>query len=58
MTIDEATTEFMLEEISKFKNTLGGTDIMEPLKKAQEEFQSDLKKRIFILTDGAVENSA
>ena len=56
LTIDEPTTEYVLNEIGKFKNTLGGTNIIDPLTRAQEDFQSDLKKRIFILTDGAVDN--
>ena len=58
LTIDEPTTEYVLNEIDKFKNNLGGTNIIDPLIRAQEDFQSDLKKRIFILTDGAVDNPA
>ena len=57
MTVNEETSEFVLNEISKFKHNMVGTNILEPLKAAQTGFKSSLKKRIFLLTDGAVDNS-
>ena len=35
-------------------SNFGGTDIYSPLKYAQEELESPLQKRIFLLTDGSV----
>ena len=40
------------------KNNLGGTNILDPLRvaHADSKFQTGLRKRIFMLTDGAVAN--
>ena len=51
----DETKEFAIRKIEDFKADMGGTDIYRPLSKAQTGFGSDLKKRIFLLTDGAVD---
>lgn len=37
---------------------MGGTDILSPLRAAQENYQYGYKKVIFILTDGDVNNKS
>lgn len=46
-----------LGKIQNFKATLGGTDILSPLNSALKDYPNNLNKRIFILTDGEINNS-
>lgn len=46
--------DFALAELDTFESNFRGTEILEPLEYAQKELKSGLKKRIFLLTDGAV----
>lgn len=45
-----------LEKIQNFRANLGGTDILSPLNSALKDYPNDLKKRIFVLTDGVINN--
>ena len=47
---------YIKQEISSFKANLGGTNILDPLKKAFCLNIGERKKRIFLLTDGEIEN--
>ena len=42
-------------EIKKFSHNFGGNEILGPLKEAQNKFNNDLNKRIFLLTDGDID---
>ena len=46
----------ILSEISVFAANFGGTNILDPLKKATELDIGKRKRRVFLLTDGEVEN--
>ena len=47
----------ILSEISNFKADFGGTNILDPLKKVTEASNfGDKKLRVFLLTDGEVDN--
>ena len=47
----------ILSEITHFKADFGGTNILDPLKKVTEASNfGDKKLRVFLLTDGEVDN--
>ena len=48
----------VLTEVSNFKADLGGTDILNPLKKAIRLNIGGRKRIVFLLTDGEVENKS
>ena len=50
----DKTKDAALEQIESFDEDFGGTNILSPLKYAQTGMDSGLKKRVFLLTDGAV----
>ena len=52
----DASKDQAISQIASFQANFGGTDILSPLKQVQEDYESDLKKRVFLLTDGAVMN--
>ena len=41
-----------IAEINEFGASFGGTNILNPLKEAQLQYNAGKKKRIFLLTDG------
>ena len=49
---NEKTRESILKNISSFQANYGGTDILTPLQKAFSLQAGDMKKRVFMLTDG------
>ena len=54
---DQKTCKTALERISKFEADLGRTNILDPIKFAIDmEWKRNGHKRIFMLTDGAVDN--
>jgi uncharacterized protein with von Willebrand factor type A (vWA) domain len=46
----------ILSEISMLQANFGGTNILDPLKRATELDIGNRKRRIFLLTDGEVDN--
>ena len=58
LTYNDETCRYALEKVREMKNNLGGTNILAPLTALHEDpkFQTGLRKRIFMLTDGAVSN--
>merc|ERR1719431_2019766 len=48
--------QFANAEIEKMDADLGGTEILEPLKELLEE-DTNLPRRVFVLTDGSVSNT-
>lgn len=50
----EDSKQFALNNIARFSDDFGGTEILQPLRFAQETLDSNKKKRIFLLTDGSV----
>ena len=56
----DKTRNIAIAVVDRFKPDFGGTNILKPLKAAQvnEQYNSGLKKRIFLLTDGCVSNAA
>ena len=61
MNYDDESKQRTLDQIKNFRSNYGGTDILRPLKAAQKSNNSeetaapgDIKKRIFLLTDGSV----
>ena len=53
-TYNDETRDYAISCIRCFDPNMGGTDIEQPLRAAQEikNYQTGLKKRVFILTDG------
>ena len=61
MDYDDESKQRTLDQIKNFTHNYGGTNILEPLTAAQKIYNSvntaapgDIKKRIFLLTDGSV----
>ena len=57
-TYNNETMPEILQEISKFSADFGGTDILEPLIKAATINIGDKKRRVFLLTDGEVDDKS
>jgi len=57
LTLTDESKREALSQIQSFKPTLGGTNILGPLRYAQEKLTSGLQKRIFLLTDGQVDDA-
>jgi len=55
-TYNDQTLSSILAEISNFKADLGGTDILRPLDRAINLDIGGKQRRLFLLTDGEVEN--
>lgn len=51
---NDETRDFAIEQISQMEADFGGTNILSPLQSAQTGalYESGLKKRVFLLTDG------
>ena len=55
-TYNDETRDAAISEIEIFDADFGGTNILEPLKEAQTHFRDNKHARIFLLTDGQVNN--
>ena len=53
---NDKTRDAAISEIDTFSANFGDTEILEPLKEAQNNYQFGKHKRIFLLTDGVVRN--
>ena len=49
---NDANKDAAIQEIDLFDDNFGGTQILQPLKAAQTQYNSGKNKRIFLLTDG------
>ena len=55
MELNDVTRDGAIKEIASFSSNFGGTDIAAPLLSAIT-YDISMKKRVFILTDGKVDN--
>ncbi|CDW72326.1 UNKNOWN [Stylonychia lemnae] len=53
---NDQTMNSAIDTVSKFNANMGGTEIFKPLEFAIKSIQTKLQKRIFMLTDGEVDN--